>query len=201
MRHSAIRRGKVRSGEQSYFSAGTGIDTLQKQPSGHGHGKKYDSQSCGKWYISIQTEYEESTPVRPSTSRGGLDAGVAKPATLSDGTVFAPVNNFQKNQEEPGRLQRQLSHRGKFNSATTGRNRNTKYSNCIPVSQLSVGTTFIKSQRPSGKNYAISVIEDLKVKNMSKSAVEPAEPACGGIMQSGCLLKQGATSFRARSWR
>ncbi|WP_244600906.1 hypothetical protein, partial [Escherichia coli] len=29
----------------------------------------------------------------------GLDAGVAKLATLSDGTVFEPVNSFQKNQK------------------------------------------------------------------------------------------------------
>ena len=36
------------------------------------------SQSCGKWYISIQTEYEVSEPVHPSTSMVGLDAGVAK---------------------------------------------------------------------------------------------------------------------------
>ncbi|EET6316740.1 TPA: RNA-guided endonuclease InsQ/TnpB family protein, partial [Escherichia coli] len=50
------------------------------------------SQSCGKWYISIQTESEVSTPVHPSASMVGLDAGVAKLATLSDGTVFEPVN-------------------------------------------------------------------------------------------------------------
>ncbi|MBW9536896.1 helix-turn-helix domain-containing protein, partial [Escherichia coli] len=56
------------------------------------------SQSCGKWYISIQTESEVSTPVHPSASMVGLDAGVAKLATLSDGTVFEPVNSFQKNQ-------------------------------------------------------------------------------------------------------
>ncbi|PZZ10922.1 transposase, partial [Escherichia coli] len=49
------------------------------------------SQSCGKWYISIQTESEVSTPVHPSASMVGLDAGVAKLATLSDGTVFEPV--------------------------------------------------------------------------------------------------------------
>ncbi|EFI6793594.1 transposase, partial [Escherichia coli] len=57
------------------------------------------SQSCGKWYISIQTENEVSTPVHPSASMVGLDAGVAKLATLSDGTVFGPVNSFQKNQK------------------------------------------------------------------------------------------------------
>ncbi|KEL54919.1 putative transposase family protein [Escherichia coli 5-172-05_S3_C1] len=96
------------------------------------------SQSCGKWYISIQTESEVSTPVHPSASMVGLDAGVAKLATLSDGTVFEPVNSFQKNQKKLARLQRQLS-------------RKVKFSDCIPVSQISAGTTFTKSQRPSAK--------------------------------------------------
>ena len=83
------------------------------------------SQSCGKWYISIQTESEVSTPVHPSASMVGLDAGVAKLATLSDGTVFEPVNSFQKNQKKLARLQRQLSP-PRSNSATTGKSRNAK---------------------------------------------------------------------------
>lgn len=41
------------------------------------------SQSCGKWYISIQTESEVSVPVHSSTSIVGLDAGVTKLTTLS----------------------------------------------------------------------------------------------------------------------
>ncbi|MEC4626122.1 transposase, partial [Escherichia coli] len=74
------------------------------------------SQSCGKWHISIQTESEVSTPVHPSASMIGLDAGVAKLATLSDGTVFEPVNSFQKNQKKLARLQRQLSRKVKFSN-------------------------------------------------------------------------------------
>jgi len=39
------------------------------------------SQSCGKWYISIQTEYEVSEPSHNAVSMVGLDAGVTKLAT------------------------------------------------------------------------------------------------------------------------
>ncbi|SUH19291.1 K07496 putative transposase [Salmonella enterica] len=46
----------------------------------------------------------------------GLDAGVAKLATLSDGTVFEPVNSFQKCQKKLATLQRQLSRKVKFNN-------------------------------------------------------------------------------------
>ncbi|EFV6130583.1 hypothetical protein DU445_09420 [Shigella dysenteriae] len=108
------------------------------------------SQSCGKWYISIQTESEVSTPVHPSASMVGLDAGVAKLATLSDGTVFEPVNSFQKNQKKLARLQRQLSRKVKFSNNWQKQKR--KIRDCIPVSQISAGTTFTKSQRPSAKN-------------------------------------------------
>jgi putative transposase len=72
------------------------------------------SQSCGKWYVSIQTEYEVADPVHTSGSMVGLDAGVAKLATLSDGTVFAPVNSFKSHQKKLALLQRAMSHKVKF---------------------------------------------------------------------------------------
>lgn len=58
------------------------------------------SRSCGKWYVSILTEYEVSEPQHESTSMVGLDAGVAKLATLSDGMVYQPVNSFNANQRK-----------------------------------------------------------------------------------------------------
>ncbi|EGM8072032.1 transposase [Escherichia albertii] len=77
-----------------------------RQVTGRG-GNVTVSQSCGKWYISIHTKSDVSTPVHPSASIVGLDAGMAKLATLSDGTVFEPVNIFQKNQKKQARLQHQ----------------------------------------------------------------------------------------------
>lgn len=67
------------------------------------------SHACGKWYISIQTECDVSDPIHPSTSMVRLDAGMAKLATLSDGTIFEPINSFQKKQKRLAKLQRQLS--------------------------------------------------------------------------------------------
>lgn len=67
------------------------------------------SQSCGKWYVSIQTEYEVTEPKHKSTSMVGLDVGVAKLATLSDGTVYLPVNSFKASQRKLAILQRQLN--------------------------------------------------------------------------------------------
>ena len=126
------------------------------------------SQSCGKWYISIQTEYEVSESVHPSTSMVGLDAGVAKLATLSDGTVFEPVNSFQKNRKKLARFQRQLSRKVKFSNNWQKQKykiqrQHSRIAN-IRRDCLHKVTTAIS------KNHAMIVIEDLKVKNMSRSA-------------------------------
>ncbi|ERD05528.1 putative transposase family protein [Escherichia coli B105] len=86
------------------------------------------SQSCGKWYISIQTENEVSTPVHPSALMVGLDAGVAKLATLSDGTVFGACKQFSEKPEDAGetsatvkpqgQIQQQLAEAETQNTAT-----------------------------------------------------------------------------------
>ena len=40
-------------------------------------------ESCGKWYVSVQTERDVETPKHPSTSAVGMDWGVVHLATLS----------------------------------------------------------------------------------------------------------------------
>ncbi|EPA9245493.1 RNA-guided endonuclease InsQ/TnpB family protein, partial [Yersinia enterocolitica] len=157
------------------------------------------SQSCGKWYISIQTESEVSTPVHPSTSMVGLDAGVAKKlATLSDGTVFEPVNSFQKNQKKLAALQRQLSRKVKFSNNWQKQKRkiqrlHSRIAN-IRRDYLHKVTTTIS------KNHAMIVIEDLKVKNMSKSAAGTvSEPGRNVRAKSGLnrsILDQGWYEMR-----
>lgn len=126
------------------------------------------SQSCGNWYVSIQTEYEVTEPTHSSTSMVGLDAGVAKLATLSDGTIFEPVNSFKSNQKKLARLQRAMSRKVKFSNNWNKakrkvQNLHSRIAN-IRRDYLHKVTTTIS------KNHAMIVIEDLKVANMSKSA-------------------------------
>ncbi|ELT9880925.1 transposase [Escherichia coli] len=156
------------------------------------------SQSCGKWYISIQTESEVSTPVHPSASMVGLDAGVAKLATLSDGTVFEPVNSFQKNQKTLARLQRQLSRKVKFSNNWQKQKRkiqrlHSRIAN-IRRDYLHKVTTTVS------KNHAMIVIEDLKVSNMSKSAAGTvSQPGRNVRAKSGLnrsILDQGWYEMR-----
>ena len=57
------------------------------------------SQHAGGWYISFQVEMEVETARAPVNVCCRLDAGICKLVTLSDGTVFEPVNSFKKPQE------------------------------------------------------------------------------------------------------
>ncbi|EMQ3554616.1 transposase [Escherichia coli O79:H21] len=156
------------------------------------------SQSSGKWYISIQTESEVSTPVHPSASMVGLDAGVAKLATLSDGTVFEPVNSLQKNQKKLARLQRQLSRKVKFSN-------NWQKQKC-KIQRLhsrieNIRRDYLhKVTTTVSKNHAMIVIEDLKVSNMSKSAAGTvSQPGRNARAKSGLnrsILDQGWNEMR-----
>ncbi|OBU11533.1 RNA-guided endonuclease InsQ/TnpB family protein [Morganella psychrotolerans] len=126
------------------------------------------SQSCGKWYISVQTEYEVTEPVHASTSMVGLDAGITKLATLSDGTIYPPVNSFKANQKKLARLQREMSRKVKFSNNWKKAKRKVQnlHSHIANIRRdylHKVSTTI-------SKNHAMIVIEDLKVANMSKSA-------------------------------
>lgn len=156
------------------------------------------SQSCGKWYVSIQTEYEVTEPTHSSTSMVGLDAGEAKLATLSDGTIFEPVNSFKSNQKKLARLQRAMSRKVKFSNNWNKakrkvQNLHSRIAN-IRRDYLHKVTTTIS------KNHAMIVIEDLKVSNMSKSAKGTAEQhgrnvrAKSGLNRS--ILDQGWFEFR-----
>ena len=156
------------------------------------------SQSSGKWFVSIQTECEVSAPVHPSTSIVGLDAGVAKLATLSDGTIFEPANSFQKNQKKLARFQRQLSRKVKFSNNWQKQKHKIQrlHSRIADVRKdyLHKVTTAIS------KNHAMIVIEDLKVKNMSRSAAgTTGQPGRNVRAKSGLnrsILDQGWYEMR-----
>ncbi len=142
------------------------------------------SQVCGKWLMSVQTEQEVDLPVHGSQSIIGVDLGIAKLATLSDGTVFNAVNSFKCQQVKLARYQRALSRKVKFSS--NWKKQKQKISKChhqisnIRKDYLHKLTSIIS------QNHAIVCIEDLQVSNMSKSA-------------KGDNLKHGNNNVKAKS--
>ena len=156
------------------------------------------SQLAGQWYISFQVEIETAEANHTSTTIVGLDAGVAKLATLSDGTVFEPVNSFQKNQKTLARLQRQLSRKVKFSNNWQKQKRKIqRLHSCI----ANIRRDYLhKVTTTVSKNHAMIVIEDLKVSNMSKSAAGTvSQPGRNVRAKSGLnrsILDQGWYEMR-----
>ncbi|MDA8191604.1 MAG: transposase, partial [Gammaproteobacteria bacterium] len=72
------------------------------------------SLNGGKWFISIQTERHVAEPVPPASSMVGIDRGIMRFATLSDGRFIEPLNSFQKHQQRLARYQRAMSRKQKF---------------------------------------------------------------------------------------
>ena len=126
------------------------------------------SQSGGKWFISIQTEREVAQPVPQATSAVGIDMGVARFATFSNGSFLAPLVSFKRHETRLRRYQRAMSRKRK-GSSNWGKAKakvqklHARIANCRK-DYLHKATTTIS------KNHALVVIEDLQVRNMSKSA-------------------------------
>ncbi len=156
------------------------------------------SQSCGNWYVSIQTEYEVAYPVHNAKSMVGMDAGITKLATLSDGTVYQPVNSFKASRRKLAVLQRQLSRKEKFSA---NRQKQKRKIQRLHSHIANIRRDYLhKVTSEISKNHAMIVIEDLKVSNMSKSAKGTAEQhgrsvrAKSGLNRS--ILDQGWYEMR-----
>jgi putative transposase len=156
------------------------------------------SCSGAKWFISIQTEREVAEPVHPSTSIIGVDVGIIRFATLSDGSFIEPLNTFRKHEQRLARYQRAMSRKTKFsNNWKKAKAKVQKLHTRI----ANVRRDFLhKATTTISQNHAIVCIEDLQVRNMSRSAAGSSEApgrnvkAKSGLNRS--ILDQGWAEFR-----
>ena len=156
------------------------------------------SQSGGKWFVSIQTQREVEQPVHPSTRIVGIDMGITRFATLSDGGHIEPLNTFRKHQQGLARCQRAMSRKTKFSN--NWKKAKARVQN-IHTRIANVRRDFLhKTTTTISKNHAIVCIEDLQVRNMSKSAAGSSDSpgrnvrAKSGLNKS--ILDQGWFEFR-----
>lgn len=156
------------------------------------------SLSGGKWFVSLQTEREVEQPIPQASSAMGIDLGVARFATFSDGTFLEPLACFKKHEARLRRYQRAMSRKKKFSS-------NWKKARAkVQRIHTRIGNArrdyLHKATTAISQNHAMVVIEDLQVKNMSKSAKGSAEQpgknvrAKSGLNKS--ILDQGWYEFR-----
>lgn len=166
------------------------------------------SQSCGRWFVSIQTEREVAQPMPQSTTAVGIDLGITRFATLSDGTVYAPLNSFKRHQTALRKAQQALARKTKFSN-------NWKKTKAkvlrIHARIANARRDYLhKTSTAISKNHAMVCIEDLRVRNMSRSAAGTAEApgrnvrAKSGLNKS--ILDQGWFEFRRQldyklAWR
>ena len=127
------------------------------------------SKKSGHWYVSFGTERElDEKPRHPSKTAIGLDMGISKLLTTSNGEYIKPKNSFKANQMKLAKLQRQLSRKVLFSQNWKKQNRKIQklhhHIANIRHDYLHKVTTTIS------KNHAMIACEDLKVANMSKSA-------------------------------
>ncbi len=132
------------------------------------------------WFVSIQVEVELPEPIHPSISMVGVDMGVKRLITLSNGDFKEPILiSFFKDKIK--RLQKKLAKKMKF-SANWKKlkekiNRlHTKISNIRHDTLHKLSTTLSKS-------HAMIVLENLQIKNMTKAAK-------GDMDNHGSMVKQ-----------
>ncbi len=156
------------------------------------------SQSGGKWYASIQTEREVPQPVPTATTAIGIDVGIARFATMNDGSFIAPLNSFKKHQQRLARYQRRMSRKVKFsNNWKKEKTKVQKVHTCIANARKDF---LHKTTTTISQNHALVCIEDLQVRNMSRSSKGNSEQHGKRVKQKAGLnrsiLDQGWGEFR-----
>ena len=138
------------------------------------------SRKCGKWYISVQTEFEQKTP-QPKGGEIGIDMGIVRFATLSNGEHFEPINAFKNLKGKLVKLQKQFKHKTKFSK--NWQKLKAKIAKLHhKISNIRKNYLHQISSQIS-QSHAVVYVEDLQVTNMSKSAK-------GDVEQHGKNVKQ-----------
>ena len=156
------------------------------------------SSTGGKWLVSIQTEREIEQPLPTSTTAIGIDVGIARFATMSDGNFIAPLNSFKKHQQRLAKYQRRMSRKVKFSSNwKKAKARVQKVHSNIANARKDY---LHKTSTTISQNHALVCIEDLQVRNMSESSKGNSEQHGKMVKQKSGLnrsiLDQGWGEFR-----
>ena len=125
------------------------------------------SQSCGKWFLSIQTEREIEQQT-PNGGAVGIDVGIIRFATLSDGSYIESLRSFKEHEAVLRKAQQAMSRKAKFS-------KNWKKAK-LHVQRIhsrirNARRDFLhKASTKISNSHAMVCIEDLKVQNIARSA-------------------------------
>ena len=150
------------------------------------------TERAGRWYVSV-LEPDDIKEIGPSgKSEVGLDLGVARLATLSDGTVIDNPRALAPGQRKIKKLQRELARKKKGS-------RNRKRARALLARAYARVTnvrkdTLHKVTTALAKRHSKIVIEDLNVANMTRAARGQGRKAKAGLNRS--LLDASFSEFR-----
>jgi putative transposase len=155
------------------------------------------SNRNGKWFVSIQTEREVEQPVAQGEDVG-IDMGVTRFATFSDGTVVPSLGLYKRYAPDLRKAQQALSRKKKFSN--NWKKAKAKVQR-IHVRIANARRDYLhKTSTSISKNHAMVVVEDLQVSNMSRSAAGTVEQPGRKVKQKSGLnrsiLDQGWAEFR-----
>jgi putative transposase len=156
------------------------------------------SRSGDHWYVSIQTEREVADPKHPAVSAVGIDLGITRFATLSDGSFVEPLNSFKHHEKRLACEQRRLARKVTFSNNW---HRQKKKITRLHQRIGHVRTDFLhQTSSAISKNHAIVVLEDLRIRNMSASSRGTVERPGKNVKQkrglNRSILDQGWAEFR-----
>lgn len=155
------------------------------------------SLHAGHWFVSIHTVRE----VEPVVAQGnivGIDMGVVRFATLSDGSYCEPLNSFKRHENTLRKAQQALSRKVKYS-------RNWRRAQArVQLVYAHIGNArrdyLQKASSNLCKNHAVVCIEDLKVRGMSASAAgtlaAPGRQVRAKAALNKAILDQGWREFR-----
>ena len=135
------------------------------------------SREADKWFVSIQTEFELQDPIpieRAMVTACGIDMGVVNFATLSDGTFYPSLIEKLENIEHRIKVtQKRLSHKYQKGKKEQSRNykKLVKKLSRLHRRKADIRKDYLhKLSSATVKNHDIVCVEDLRIKNMTKSA-------------------------------
>ena len=174
-----IGRVRLKPGDRDYLPCGK-------------HTSATVTEKEGRWYVSILEPEDIKEAPSNGGSEVGLDLGVARLATLSDGTVINNPRALARGQKKIKRLQRELA-RKKKGSRTRGKARAALARVHARVTNVRKDTLH-KVTTALTKRHSKIVIEDLNVANMTKAARGRGKKAKAGLNRS--LLDASFSEFR-----
>ena len=119
------------------------------------------------WFVSICCEVEQDVLVR-HRKEVGIDMGIAKLCAQSDGEIVENPKAFKRYRIKLAKLQRQLAKKKKFSA--NFRKIKAKINALHTKIANARNDNIHKTTTKIAKNHGLVVIEDLRVKAMSKSA-------------------------------